>query len=45
MYSGSETSDPSVAAAFINTQLYLIYNWITNNKMKLNLAKSSVMWF
>ena len=29
----------------MNTQLHLIHNWITDSKMNLNLAKSSVMWF
>ena len=40
--SGSSVSD---TAAVMTSQLQLVNKWIVDSKMKLNIQKSSVMWF
>ena len=37
--------DPEEAAALMNSHLEVIGQWTINNRMQLNLSKSSVMWF
>jgi len=36
---------PSEVAATLNHQLSLVNGWLVDNRMKLNLSKSCVMWF
>ena len=37
--------DAAVAEALMNSHLEVISQWTTANRMRLNLSKSSVMWF